>query len=83
MLKVVLLNVIYKVSLQVKRNRNWQFGNLQAHFLYVHLKKEREENKKEKKERKKEIKHLLSIVDGENPQFCCLDQTKMTGLLSC
>lgn len=46
-LKVMLLNFIYKVGMQIKRTGNWQFKNLQAHFLYVHLKKiEKKEIKK-------------------------------------
>lgn len=58
---------------------NWKLA-IQESSSSFHISTLRERRKKKKK---KEIKHLLSIIDGENLPFCCLDQSKMTSLLSC
>lgn len=47
--------------MQIKRTGNRQFKNLQTHFLYVHLDKEKKMKKKINKE-KTEIKHLLEKI---------------------
>jgi len=42
----MLLSFVCKVAMQTEKTGNCQLKHLQAHFLYVHLKKEKKEGKK-------------------------------------